>query len=222
MEPMIQIIRLLLRQSGEGAEGGGYDAEGAFRRSIENGKENMAIGVSVHELVLCVLWNDFEASNKHVSRLGTLFLEDRPEDIELASTFLSVASLELARLQQISKRKAVQFTKRTIRILKSLSLRCPANFLHTRLFLKAELAAFQGRGRQAFESYCGAIATSKDHFMSNAFFTERAARFLAKVNRSDESAEYFVKAHQAYKKWGAYAKVAQLESECKERSINIC
>lgn len=209
---MIQNIRRLLGQSyesvGTGTSGPAYDAERAYELSMENKMESMGVSISVNELVISVLLNDFEASRKHVDRLESRFI---------ACVFLSVAALELLSRVMFNKRRALLFTNRTIRVLKRLSLRSPANFLHTRMFLEAELAAFHGQERQAFENYCGAIATSRDHFMSNAFFTERAARFLVKFNRLEESSEYFDLACRAYNKWGAFAKVVQLEAECKQR-----
>lgn len=218
---MIQNIRRLLGQSyesvGTGTSGPAYDAERAYELSMENKMESMGVSISVNELVISVLLNDFEASRKHVDRLESRFKIHHPEDVELACVFLSVAALELLSRVMFNKRRALLFTNRTIRVLKRLSLRSPANFLHTRMFLEAELAAFHGQERQAFENYCGAIATSRDHFMSNAFFTERAARFLVKFNRLEESSEYFDLACRAYNKWGAFAKVVQLEAECKQR-----
>jgi predicted ATPase/signal transduction histidine kinase len=92
---------------------------------------------------------------------------------------------------------------------------CPENFLHKRLLVEAELGRLQDRPLEAAELYQQAIdAAAAEHVLhEEALANELAGRFHRGGNRRRFGQMYLQRAAELYRRWGARAKVAQLERE---------
>ncbi|TFW00430.1 diguanylate cyclase [Oxalobacteraceae bacterium OM1] len=89
----------------------------------------------------------------------------------------------------------------------------PANTLHKRLLVQAELARCTGRA-DAADLYDQAIRAAQDNGYLNeeALARERAACFHAERGDTPRACEQMREAREAYARWGAQAKVADLEA----------
>ncbi len=91
--------------------------------------------------------------------------------------------------------------------------RCPANFDARTRLLRAELARLEGDGAAAIRGYEDAVtcATRDGRPQDEGLACEAAARFLTAAGAADAARVYLRRARRAYLRWGALAKVEQLD-----------
>ncbi|OKH44339.1 hypothetical protein NIES2101_28440 [Calothrix sp. HK-06] len=99
-------------------------------------------------------------------------------------------------------------------IIKQWADSCPENFLHRYLLLSAEMAQISGRNIEAADLYDRAIATAKanEYIHEEALANELAAKFYLSWGKERIAQEYMTEAYYGYARWGAKAKVQDLES----------
>ncbi|MBK7000266.1 MAG: AAA family ATPase [Rhodoferax sp.] len=109
-----------------------------------------------------------------------------------------------------ARRKRLQ---KDLRKLEKWARQCPENFSHKYLLAAAEVARVEGKLEQAGKLYDHAIeAARKNGFMHHqALSYEWAARFYLQLGRTEFATIYLEKSLYLYEKWGARAKVKQLE-----------
>ncbi len=97
--------------------------------------------------------------------------------------------------------------------LKTWTENCPENFANRAALIGAEMARIDGRDRDAMDLYEQAIRSARDNgFVHNeAIANERAARFYAALGFETTSHAYLRNARYGYARWGADAKVRQLD-----------
>ena len=90
---------------------------------------------------------------------------------------------------------------------------CPSNFEARRDLARAELARTDGRVFEAEEGYARAVAHARRHEFTQieAIASELASTFYAGRGRDVESRAYLRHAVAAWQRWGAAAKVRQLQ-----------
>jgi PAS domain S-box-containing protein len=91
----------------------------------------------------------------------------------------------------------------------------PMNYLHKFYLVEAERARVLGKDREAREYYDRAIALADENEYLNdeALAYELAARFYLARNQKHVARHYLQDAHYAYQRWGAVAKVKDLERQ---------
>jgi PAS domain S-box-containing protein len=97
--------------------------------------------------------------------------------------------------------------------LKTWAENCPENFANRAALVGAEIARIESRDRDAMDLYEQAIRSAQDNgFVHNeAIANERAARFYAMLGFETISYAYLRNARYGYARWGADAKVRQLD-----------
>ncbi|WP_437676984.1 trifunctional serine/threonine-protein kinase/ATP-binding protein/sensor histidine kinase [Sorangium sp. So ce131] len=95
---------------------------------------------------------------------------------------------------------------------------CPENFLHKRLLIAAERARVSGDDAAATDLYEQAIKAAQDseYLHHEALANELAARFHLAKGRTKIARMYMDDAVYGYTRWGAEAKVAQLNEKYAE------
>jgi PAS domain S-box-containing protein len=90
----------------------------------------------------------------------------------------------------------------------------PASFTDKQRLVEAELARMEGRDGDAMRLYEAAIAASREHGLvhDEALAHELAAAFYAARGFAAFADLYLREAHSAYARWGATAKLRQLEA----------
>ncbi|MGV0108459.1 AAA family ATPase [Nostoc sp. DSM 114160] len=98
-------------------------------------------------------------------------------------------------------------------LLETWTKTCPENFLHQSLLLGAEMARVSGNYADAIACYDRAIIAAKEnHFTQiEALANELAAKFYLEWDKERIAQEYMIQAYYGYVRWGAKAKVADLE-----------
>ncbi|MFB2917132.1 trifunctional serine/threonine-protein kinase/ATP-binding protein/sensor histidine kinase [Aerosakkonema funiforme] len=89
----------------------------------------------------------------------------------------------------------------------------PTNHLHKWLLVEAEKSRVLGQKLEAIELYDKAIAGAKenDYIQEEALANELAAKFYLDWGKENFAAGYMQQAYYCYARWGAKAKVADLE-----------
>ncbi len=90
---------------------------------------------------------------------------------------------------------------------------CPENILHKCLLIQAEKARLNGQTLEAINLYEQAITTAQAHEYSyeEALANELAAKFYLDWGKEKVAAGYMQQAYYCYSRWGAKAKVVDLE-----------
>ncbi|MDZ8064731.1 MAG: AAA family ATPase [Nostoc sp. DedQUE08] len=98
-------------------------------------------------------------------------------------------------------------------LLETWAETCPENFLHQSLLLGAEMAKVSGNYADAIACYDRAITAAKENHFSQieALANELAAKFYLEWDKERIAQEYMIQAYYGYVRWGAKAKVADLE-----------
>jgi predicted ATPase/signal transduction histidine kinase len=100
------------------------------------------------------------------------------------------------------------------KILKKWAAHAPMNYLHKCDLVQAERDRVLGHKLQAMDGYDRAIqlATEQEYVQEAALANELAAKFYLGLGKLTPAKAYMQEAREGYKKWGATAKVQQLES----------
>ncbi|MBE9048873.1 AAA family ATPase [Nostocales cyanobacterium LEGE 11386] len=90
---------------------------------------------------------------------------------------------------------------------------CPENFLHKYLLVEAELSRVTGKSLVAVDLYDRAIQSAKDNGLihNEALANEFTAKFYLDWGKNRIAQEYLTQAYYNYIRWGAQAKVQDLE-----------
>lgn len=89
----------------------------------------------------------------------------------------------------------------------------PSNFEHKRLLIDAEIARLRGKIAGVLPLYQAAIASAQSagYVQNEAIANERCAQFLLETGNEAAAIGYLMQAIAGYRRWGATAKVQQLE-----------
>ncbi len=134
--------------------------------------------------------------------LGPLLLGMEPEGIE------TLAELGFEEPER-------HIVEQQINRLKALAEANPSNYLHLYLAAQAEMARTQNKHGDARELYDEALANANTNAFPQheAIIAEMAARYYAARNKTDAAKVYYGRAREAYQRWGATEKVAQLDRD---------
>jgi len=118
----------------------------------------------------------------------------------------------------IEEKNKADYLKKIKSILSNFELFAehnPVTYLHQLLIIKAELQRIDGSIEETMNLYDSAIDSAKEFgfFHNEAFACELAARYFFSLNKERVGNAYIYESYQAYSKWGATAKVADLESK---------
>ncbi|MFC1848918.1 response regulator [candidate division CSSED10-310 bacterium] len=129
----------------------------------------------------------------------------------LFSSLLLTADYDTVSLK--TKLKRLLILHRNRRKFLKWSKNCAENFLHKYYLISAELARVSGNIRKAMIFYDQAIEAARESgfIQHQALAHELAAKFYLSLKRTRFARMYMIEARYAYIKWGATAKVKDLE-----------
>ncbi|MGR3319470.1 MAG: AAA family ATPase [Candidatus Anammoxibacter sp.] len=127
---------------------------------------------------------------------------------------LTIASLFHEKSKN-EKKRYWRILKKNKKKLKKWAANCPENFLNKYLLVCAETAKLSGNDREAMDLYDRAIESAHDNeFIQNeAIANERAALFFFSKGKDRIARGYLIDARYHYHRWGADAKVNDLEEK---------
>jgi predicted ATPase/signal transduction histidine kinase len=113
----------------------------------------------------------------------------------------------------LQQKTNLQRIKATRQMLAKLAKSAPMNFLNKQMLVEAEYQRIMGQPSQAGNYYDLAISHAQTHgyIHEEALANEIAAKFYLAQGREKIAAAYIQEAYYCYSRWGAKAKVADLE-----------
>ncbi|HMA86978.1 MAG TPA: AAA family ATPase [Desulfosalsimonadaceae bacterium] len=116
---------------------------------------------------------------------------------------------------RLKKQILISRVRRNQRKMAKWAEHAPKNFLHKYQLVKAELARIKGRDKKAVILYKKAIesARANEYLQEAALACECLARFYYHHDINDFAVSFMAQARKLYERWGASAKVRQLEEK---------
>jgi len=206
--------------------GDAMDEEVVLQKALEAQDLRLKMVVYTYSLVLTFTFNDYERAM--IISKKALAVKD---NVLCAFIFClqifydGLTSIALAKqtTDPRKKREYCKNAKQSIRKMNTLAKKVPENILHKALLLRAEFDTFTGRYVQGLKKYQKSINLAKkegflhEHALACeragiAFYHHNAAEAFHSTNTLAISGQKFLSdAYSSYKKWGAHAKVKQLQ-----------
>ncbi|MCR8643427.1 AAA family ATPase [Paenibacillus sp. N1-5-1-14] len=193
--------------------------------------ESTAFTASVHgdhfhiiEEFICILhylpgyiMGNYEQAYEALEKSGAI-LASRKDGYENFAQ-ITYESLVMAQLYtDASLQKQQAFWRRLKKHRKSFqraAKRCPEHYLHKYLLIQAEMVRLTGKRKYAEQLYEQSIeaAHKYKHIHDLAFAAELLGRFGLEQGKEQLAKIYLTQAYEAYLKWGAMAKAADMEQK---------
>ncbi|MEG3907099.1 AAA family ATPase [Microcoleus sp. w2-18bC1] len=193
-----------------------YDEEKMIPIHLESGDRTALMQAYSHKVTLCYIFEEFQQAvenadcfEEYSANAGSsyilppVYLYDM-----LARLALYPNSSETEREEILTKVAAKQEKMET------WAKQAPMNYLHKFYLVEAERDRVLGNDKDAREYYDKAIIVARENEYLNeeALAYELAGRFYLARNQNHVARHYLQDAHYAYQRWGAVAKVKDLEA----------
>jgi predicted ATPase/signal transduction histidine kinase len=194
--------------------GDAYDEEQMLPFHLEANDRNGLHYLYFHKMLVCYYFGDDLSAQKNAVEAEKYL--DAVTGMLNVPTFYCYDSLARLAVCQGDRRLDAEHLDRVAKnqeILQKWADRAPMNFSHKFELVRAERLRAMGQFLQAMEAYDRAIikATENGYLNEQALANERAAKFYLEWGKEKIASVYFVDAYYAYARWGAKAKIEQLE-----------
>jgi predicted ATPase/class 3 adenylate cyclase len=167
----------------------------------------------LEKLYLALIFNLDNNAKKYLELAGRF--QESVKGTSLYPLFYYYRSLLISdtTLNSPEKNKIKRQVKKDIHILKKHEKYCPENFRHKILLLEAEYYYLDGDNEAAKIFYDKALKAGTESNMTSdlAYTWERAGRFFINTKQELLANFYLQNAYRVYKRWGADAKLKQME-----------
>ncbi|MDJ0706286.1 MAG: AAA family ATPase [Leptolyngbyaceae cyanobacterium MO_188.B28] len=195
--------------------GDAYDEEQSLTQLIEANDLNGLHYFYLHKLILCYFFREFPQAMENAAKVeqylagGTGFLTvpvfyfyDSLTVLEVCSSAETVPNHLLTRVETNQAK------------MQHWAHHAPMNFLHKFHLIEAEQYRVRGQNLEAMACYDRAITLAKENGYLNeeALSCELAARFYLEWDKQKIASVYLTDAYYCYARWGATAKVKDLEN----------
>ncbi|MEH2264288.1 trifunctional serine/threonine-protein kinase/ATP-binding protein/sensor histidine kinase [Nostoc sp.] len=168
-----------------------------------------------YKLMLAALWGNYQAALEYITGIKPYFMAAAGAvHIPVFHFYAALTYLALFPTQPEAEQAESLLEAQTHQtILHQWAENAPMNHLHKWYLVEAERYRVLGKKAVASEYYDEAIALAKTHQFINeeALANELAAKFYLDWGKQRIAGEYMIEAYYSYIRWGAKAKVADLE-----------
>ncbi|MEH1822361.1 MAG: ATP-binding sensor histidine kinase [Nostoc sp.] len=190
--------------------------ETEFLQQLESAKDGYGLYIfHLYKLMLCFLFGEIEPAKNHAIEVRRYFMAGAGLVTEpvfyLYDSLLTLAQLN-PQLDETSE--ALQGVIENQTKLQQWAYHAPMNYQHKIDLVAAEKCRVLGQKAEAIEFYDKAITLAKanEYTQEEALANELAAKFYLDWGRQRIAGDYMIEAYYAYARWGAKAKVADLEA----------
>ncbi|MEG4294057.1 AAA family ATPase, partial [Microcoleus sp. D2B6] len=190
--------------------------ETEFLQQLESAKDGYGLYIfHLYKLMLCFLFGEIEPAKNHAIEVRRYFMAGAGLVSEpvfyLYDSLLILAQLN-PQLDEASE--ALQGVIENQTKLQQWADHAPMNYQHKVDLVEAEKSRVFGEKAKAIEFYDQAISGAKanEYIQEEALANELAAKFYLDWGKERIAGEYMTQAYYAYARWGAKAKVADLEA----------
>ncbi|MBE8986203.1 ATP-binding sensor histidine kinase [Nostoc sp. LEGE 12450] len=190
--------------------------ETEFLQQLQSAKDGYGLYIfHLYKLMLCFLFGEIEPAKNHAIEVRRYFMAGAGLVTEpvfyLYDSLLTLAQLN-PHLDETSE--ALQGVIENQTKLQQWAYHAPMNYQHKVDLVAAEKCRVLGQKAEAIEFYDKAITLAKanEYTQEEALANELAAKFYLDWGRQRIAGDYMIEAYYAYARWGAKAKVADLEA----------
>ncbi|MEG4199716.1 AAA family ATPase [Microcoleus sp. Pol12A5] len=190
--------------------------ETEFLQQLQSAKDGYGLYIfHLYKLMLCFLFGEIEPAKNHAIEFRRYFMAGAGLVSEpvfyLYESLLTLAQLN-PELDETSE--ALQGVIENQTKLQQWAYHAPMNYQHKVDLVAAEKCRVLGQKAEAIEFYEKAISLTKanEYTQEEALANELAAKFYLHWGKKRIAGEYMIAAYYAYARWGAKAKVADLEA----------
>jgi histidine kinase len=214
-----QVVLNLMGRSADPCRlvGDSYNEDERLPQHQAAGDQYALFQISLNKLILCYLFQD-DAQAAEQALLAEQLLAAGATGLLVVPVFYFYDALaKLAHFPQVMQAEQRRILKRVSQIQKQMKTwadQAPMNYLHKYHLIEAERCRILDRAAQAADHYDRAIALAKEHEYLNeeALANELAAKFYLAQGKPKLAQLYLQDAHYCYRRWGAIAKVQDLEN----------
>ena len=195
--------------------GEAYDETKMMPVHLENGDRTAMMHAYSHKLTLSYLFGEFQQAVDNADRFEE-YAANAGSSFILPTAYLYDILARLALYADASENQKEEIltkidTKRSQ--MELWAKQAPMNFLHKFYLIEAERHRVLGNNSEAREYYDRSIALAQEHEYLNeeALAYELAGKFYL-VRQNRVARHYLQDAHYTYQRWGAVAKVKDLEA----------
>lgn len=170
----------------------------------------------LHKLVICYLFQDYQEAIKNANHAEDIMSVALGSYSWVILLFYSSLS-QLAVFSDVEKEEQVIILDKVTanqQKIQAWAYHAPMNFLHKFYLIEAECDRVLGKYQDARENYDRAItlAHENEYLNEEALAYELAGKFYLTTNQKHVARHYLQDAHYTYQRWGAMAKVKDLET----------
>jgi predicted ATPase/signal transduction histidine kinase/DNA-binding response OmpR family regulator len=219
LEMKQQVAQNLMARGNDRADcliGIAYDEIVMIPKHLQNGDLTALAYAYIYKLMLAYLFGNYAAALENITQ-GRLYLQAVAGMIPVpvfhfyaALTYLALWGAQ-SELEQAQTLVQVQIHQETIDLWAQTA---PMNYLHKWDLIEAEKQRILGNRAAAIEHFDRAISGAKEHqfIQEAALANELAAKFYLDWGKSKIARSYLMEADAGYERWGAMAKVEQLQT----------
>ncbi|WP_373547751.1 AAA family ATPase [Chamaesiphon sp.] len=192
-----------------------YDEETMKQVFVEINDRNALCELYLQKLILCYLFQEYPqaienaiAAAEYVGNtIGTI-------NFAIFHFYDSLAWLAIFGDDPLQQPQILEKVAHNQQKMEHWSHHAPMNYLHKYYLVEAELARVLGQDKDAREYYDLAISLATENEYTNevALANELAGRFYLGRNQKHVANHYLFDAYYAYQRWGAIAKLKDLET----------
>ena len=194
--------------------GESYDEEKMLPIHLEANAKNLCHSLYFYKLFICYLFQDYQQALENAS-LAENSQDSAVGSIPLSHFYNSLVHLAIYPDAPKSEQKRILLkVKLNQNKLKKWARNAPMTHLHKFYLVEAERHRVLGHNAEATDCYDKAIALAKENEYINeeALAHELAAKFYLALGKVKIAQVYLLDARYCYRKWGAIAKVKDLEA----------
>lgn len=190
--------------------------EQAFMTEIpENTAPFLHAIVYIYQYITGYLFGDYQKA-LHALELAIEIEDNSKESSEPSSHYFYHVLVLKEIYDSASKQEKVGYLRKIrqeMKRLKRIADRCPDNYLHKYLLVKAELCRIEQKNHQAEKFFEQAITAARRYGLIHdvGIIAESYASYGMKVGKPMLAKLYINEAYEAYLQWGALAKTADME-----------
>jgi histidine kinase len=197
--------------------GESYNEDERLPQHQADGDRYALFQISLNKLILCYLFQDYAQAVEQAG-IGEQLLAAGAMGLLVVPVFYFYSALaklayfpQSTEAEQSSILKAVAQTQKQ---MKAWADQAPMNYRHKYHLIEAEQCRILGQSAKAADHYDHAIALAQDHEYLNeeALAHELAAQFYLAQDKPKLAQLHLQDAHYCYQRWGAIAKVQDLET----------
>ncbi|MBW4613860.1 MAG: AAA family ATPase [Desmonostoc vinosum HA7617-LM4] len=201
-----------------------YDEEKMIPVHLATNDRTAMMHAYSHKLSLCYLFQEFQQAVENANQFEE-YAANAGSSFILPTAYFYDALSRLAvypNSSEIEKEEILKNVSAKQAKMELWAKQAPMNFLHKFYLIEAELARVLNKEQDAREYYDRTITLAKENEYLNeeALAYELAGKFYLARNQKHIARYYLQDAHYAYQRWGAIAKVKDLETRYPQFIVN--